>query len=74
MQHGFQKSKFIANYRTPYWRTVVDMPLLIIIWRWNGIAYQGYVPTFEGDLKLQCYYRFKCKKMVGIQMLVNYGR
>lgn len=47
----YKKVNSFANYRTPYWRSVADMPYLATLFG-NGTAasYQGYVPTFEGDL------------------------
>jgi iron complex outermembrane receptor protein len=41
----FKKVNSFANYRTPYWRPT-DYGLLTP----SGQPYQGYVPTFEGDL------------------------
>lgn len=47
----YKKVNSFANYRTPYWRSVADMPYLATLFG-NGTpaSYQGYVPTFEGDL------------------------
>lgn len=47
----YKKVNSFANYRTPYWRTLSDFPYLKDFFG-NGTAasYQGYVPTFEGDL------------------------
>ncbi|MEP2277685.1 MAG: TonB-dependent receptor [Reichenbachiella sp.] len=43
-----------ANYRTPYWRTVTDMPYLADFFPGNHPTnpggYDGYVPTFDGLL------------------------
>ncbi|WP_405396775.1 TonB-dependent receptor [Maribacter sp. Asnod2-G09] len=43
-----------ANYRTPYWRTVEDFPYLADFFPGNNPnnagGYDGYVPTFEGEL------------------------
>ncbi|MDW3208508.1 MAG: TonB-dependent receptor [Reichenbachiella sp.] len=43
-----------ANYRTPYWRTVADMPYLADFFPGNHPTnpggYDGYVPTFDGLL------------------------
>lgn len=43
-----------ANYRTPYWRTVDDIPYLADFFPGNNPntagGYDGYVPTFEGLL------------------------
>ena len=41
----YKKVNSFANYRTPYWRPT-DYGLLTPA----GKPYQGYVPTFEGDL------------------------
>ncbi len=41
----YKKVNSFANYRTPYWRPT-DYGLLTPA----GQSYQGYVPTFEGDL------------------------
>ncbi len=47
----YKKVNSFANYRTPYWRTVTDFPYLQDFFPGpNGSAYQGYVPTFDGDL------------------------
>jgi iron complex outermembrane receptor protein len=47
----YKKVNSFANYRTPYWRTANDFPYLPSLFG-NGTAasYQGYVPTFEGEL------------------------
>ena len=49
----YKKVNSFANYRTPYWRTLADYPYLNDFFG-NGNAanpsYNGYVPTFEGDL------------------------
>ena len=47
----YKKVNSFANYRTPYWRTVSDFPYLKDFFG-NGTpgSYQGYVPTFTGDL------------------------
>ncbi|WP_369752286.1 TonB-dependent receptor [Flavobacterium sp. WC2409] len=47
----YKKVNSFANYRTPYWRTLSDYPYLKDFFG-NGTpaSYQGYVPTFEGDL------------------------
>ena len=46
-----KKVNSFANYRTPYWRTESDFPYLADFFP-NGPngSYDGYVPTFEGDL------------------------
>ncbi|WBX72659.1 TonB-dependent receptor [Tenacibaculum pacificus] len=50
----FKKVHSFANYRTPYWRTVESMPYLASFFPGshptNAGGYDGYVPTFEGDL------------------------
>ncbi|MDO6599778.1 TonB-dependent receptor [Tenacibaculum sp. 1_MG-2023] len=49
-----KKVNSYANYRTPYWRTVGDFPYLADFFPGdhptNAGGYDGYVPTFEGDL------------------------
>ena len=49
-----KKVNSYANYRTPYWRTVSDFPYLADFYPGNhptnAGGYDGYVPTFEGDL------------------------
>jgi iron complex outermembrane receptor protein len=49
-----KKVNSFANYRTPYWRTVTDMPYLADFFPGDNPTtvggYDGYVPTFEGDL------------------------
>ncbi|WP_114754743.1 TonB-dependent receptor [Flavobacterium glaciei] len=47
----YKKVNSFANYRTPYWRTLSDFPFLADFFG-NGTpaSYQGYVPTFTGDL------------------------
>lgn len=47
----YKKVNSFANYRTPYWRTLSSFPYLKDFFG-DGTAasYQGYVPTFEGDL------------------------
>ena len=47
----YKKVNSFANYRTPYWRTLPDYPFLADFFG-NGTpaSYQGYVPTFTGDL------------------------
>ncbi|SDB39273.1 iron complex outermembrane recepter protein [Flavobacteriaceae bacterium MAR_2010_188] len=50
----YKKVNSFANYRTPYWRTVSDIPYLADFFPGNhptnAGGYDGYVPTFEGDL------------------------
>ncbi len=47
----FKKVNSFANYRTPYWRTEAAYPYLRSLFG-DGTAgsYQGYAPTFIGDL------------------------
>jgi iron complex outermembrane receptor protein len=49
-----KKVNSFANYRTPYWRTVSSFPYLADFFPGdnptNPGGYDGYVPTFEGDL------------------------
>jgi len=49
-----KKVNSFANYRTPYWRTVDAFPYLANFFPGenpnNAGGYDGYVPTFEGDL------------------------
>lgn len=47
----YKKVNSFANYRTPYWRTLADYPYLADFFG-DGTAasYEGYVPTFIGDL------------------------
>ncbi len=47
----YKKVNSFANYRTPYWRTLADYPYLADFFG-DGTAasYDGYVPTFIGDL------------------------
>ncbi|MEK7255524.1 MAG: TonB-dependent receptor, partial [Bacteroidota bacterium] len=49
----YKKVNSFANYRTPYWRPAseradgqIDNPYALL----EGSSYDGYVPTFEGDL------------------------
>nr|WP_258929752.1 TonB-dependent receptor [Flavobacterium davisii] len=47
----YKKVNSFANYRTPYWRTLNEYPFLNQLFPGNGKnGYDGYVPTFEGDL------------------------
>jgi iron complex outermembrane receptor protein len=48
----YKKVNSFANYRTPYWRTIEDFPYLSDFFPAPGAPnnYDGYVPTFEGDL------------------------
>ncbi|NER16735.1 TonB-dependent receptor [Spongiivirga citrea] len=50
----YKKVNSFANYRTPYWRTVTDFPYLADFFPGNNPnnagGYDGYVPTFDGDL------------------------
>ena len=50
----YKKVNSFANYRTPYWRTITDFPYLANFFPGNHPTnpggYDGYVPTFDGDL------------------------
>ncbi|CAM1361834.1 Ferric enterobactin receptor [Tenacibaculum sediminilitoris] len=50
----YKKVNSFANYRTPYWRTLDDYPYLANFFPGsnptNPRGYDGYVPTFEGNL------------------------
>lgn len=47
----YKKVNSFANYRTPYWRTLSDYPYLADFFGdGTPASYQGYVPTFDGDL------------------------
>ncbi|CAL2108357.1 iron complex outermembrane recepter protein [Tenacibaculum sp. 190524A02b] len=50
----YKKVNSFANYRTPYWRTLSSFPYLANFFPGNhptnAGGYDGYVPTFEGDL------------------------
>lgn len=50
----YKKVNSFANYRTPYWRTLDDYPYLLDFFGVDdgngGKVYEGYVPTFDGDL------------------------
>ncbi len=47
----YKKVNSFANYRTPYWRTAVAFPYLPSLYGDGSLAsYQGYVPTFQGEL------------------------
>ena len=49
----YKKVNSFANYRTPYWRTATPstQPFLAeLLSPANPAAYDGYVPTFDGDL------------------------
>lgn len=47
----YKKVNSFANYRTPYWRTLADYPFLKDFFGdGTPASYQGYVPTFTGDL------------------------
>ncbi|PKH51116.1 ferric enterobactin receptor [Tenacibaculum sp. Bg11-29] len=53
----YKKVNSFANYRTPYWRTVESMDYLADFFPGNNPnnpgakkGYDGYVPTFEGEL------------------------
>ncbi|PHS06692.1 MAG: ferric enterobactin receptor [Kordia sp.] len=48
----YKKVNSFANYRTPYWRRQVDFNYLSDFFPTEGTPnnYDGYLPTFEGDL------------------------
>jgi iron complex outermembrane receptor protein len=46
----YKKVNSFANYRTPYWRTEADFPYLADFFPNENGVYEGYVPTFDGDL------------------------
>lgn len=50
----YKKVNSYANYRTPYWRTIQDFPYLANFFPGghptNAGGYDGYVPTFDGEL------------------------
>jgi iron complex outermembrane receptor protein len=46
----YKKVNSFANYRTPYWRSQADYPYLADFFPSEDGTYQGYVPTFDGDL------------------------
>ncbi|MFD0991842.1 TonB-dependent receptor [Tenacibaculum geojense] len=50
----YKKVNSFANYRTPYWRTLDDYPYLASLFPGNNPnnanGYDGYLPTFEGDM------------------------
>ena len=50
----YKKVNSYANYRVPYWRSVSSFPYLASFFPGNHPTnpggYDGYVPTFEGDL------------------------
>lgn len=48
----YKKVNSFANFRTPYWRTLSSFPYLKDFFGdGTPASYQGYVPTFDGDLK-----------------------
>jgi iron complex outermembrane receptor protein len=63
-----KKVNSFANYRTPYWRTVGSFPYLADFFPGenpnNAGGYDGYVPTFEGDLN-------DYNATVGFKSLIN---
>ena len=63
-----KKVNSYANYRTPYWRTVGDFPYLADFYPGNhptnAGGYDGYVPTFEGDLN-------DYNATVGVKSIIN---
>ena len=47
----YKKINSFANYRTPYWRRLYDYPYLKDFFGdGSATSYQGYLPTFSGDL------------------------
>jgi iron complex outermembrane receptor protein len=47
----YKKVNSFANFRTPYWRNANDYPYLKSLFGDGTLAsYQGYGPTFEGEL------------------------
>ncbi|AXT59882.1 TonB-dependent receptor [Aquimarina sp. AD10] len=47
----YKKVNSFANFRTPYWRDIQDFPYLADFFpNGPGGSYEGYLPTFEGDL------------------------
>ena len=63
-----KKVNSFANYRTPYWRTVGAFPYLADFYPGdhptNAGGYDGYVPTFEGDLN-------DYNATVGVKSVIN---
>ena len=63
-----KKVNSYANYRTPYWRTVDAFPYLADFYPGNhptnAGGYDGYVPTFEGDLN-------DYNATVGVKSIIN---
>lgn len=45
----YKKVKSFANFRTPYWRGPTNNPYAVLAAA-NGLPYEGYGPTFDGDL------------------------
>lgn len=47
----YKKVNSFANYRTPYWKSLTDLPYLKDFFGdGTDASYEGYVPTFEGEL------------------------
>jgi iron complex outermembrane receptor protein len=60
-----KKVNSFANYRTPYWRDIQDFPYLSDFYPDGpGGVYDGYVPTFEGDLN-------DYNATVGVKSVIN---
>ena len=63
-----KKVNSYANYRTPYWRSVGSFPYLADFFPGNhptnAGGYDGYVPTFEGDLN-------DYNATVGVKSVIN---
>ena len=61
----FKKVNSFANYRTPYWKSVVSEPYLATFFPANiPGGFDGYVPTFEGVLN-------DYNGTVGIKNIIN---
>ncbi|MFN0213429.1 MAG: TonB-dependent receptor [Saprospiraceae bacterium] len=49
MAYVYKKVNSFANFRTPYWRGPTDNPYAVLAAA-AGQPYEGYGPTFDGDL------------------------